>query len=216
MKRMLTVGFLLCCTSVGSSARAQSPVQFGVQTGLSIATLVGSGAGDVGSRVFPFVGGTLVVHHEGSFIGFQTGLAYVPKGASTYFQGALYTLETSYLEIPLLVRIGLPLKSSNIMPVFSVGGSVGIKAGCNLSAQSGNASSGLACDDTALQGQFNLKTFDIGLTGGLDVDIPIGQRIVLAPGLRYTRGISVIGDTSYNADASNSAFQIGVSFRIRP
>jgi hypothetical protein len=209
----MLLGVLVCVATSPVNAQV-SPLQGGVEAGVAIATLVGSGTDGAETRNAPYFGGSLLFHRPGSSIGFQTGLLYVPKGATIAMTGGRGALEIGYIEIPLLLRLGLPLEGSGVMPVLVVGGSVGLKSGCQLTASSGSASAQLDCDDSSLQGQFDLKAVDFGLTAGAELEIPVGPRLRVVPSVRYTRGISVIGDTANNADATNSVFQLGAGVRF--
>lgn len=212
--RKATLLFALLTLLVSGTA-AQSSLQLGVGAGAAITTLTGSDTDGAESRTSIFIGASLVVHKPGSLLGFETGLFYVPKGATTEGDGFDGALEITYFEIPALLRLGLKLQNSNVMPVLLLGGSLGIKSGCKVSATSGTASVDIDCDDSSFGGELDLKSLDLGISVGAGVDIPIGTRAVLAPSLRYTRGLSDIGDTSDNADAKNSAFQIGAAFRLK-
>ena len=200
----------------GTPANRQvSALQVGVEGGASIASLVGSFGVSATSRTSPYIGGTLAVQPGGSTVGFQSGLLYVPKGATASIAGGRYALSINYLEIPLLVRLALPLQGSELLPVLLFGGSAGVKTSCNVTAQSGTATSSIDCGDSTFGGEFDLKTIDWGLSAGAMLDIPAGKGLIVAPVIRYTRGIAVIGNTSNNADATNSVFQIGLGLRMR-
>jgi hypothetical protein len=203
------------CATAGDLDAQLSPLRLGVDAGVAIATLVGSDADDVVPRSAPYVGASLLFHRGGSAVGFQTGVLYVPKGATVLFAGGTAALETTYIEIPLMLRLGLPSEDSGVMPVLVAGASVGLKSGCQLTARSGNVSLEFDCDDSFLPGQFDLKAVDFGLTVGADLEIPAGRRLRVVPSVRYTRGTSVIGDTATNGDATNSSFQIGAGVRLR-
>ncbi len=196
--------------------RAQNrPLEVGVQTGASIASLAGSDTEGADSRVSPFLGGTVVYHRSGSAVGWESGLAFVQKGATTGLNGSTFTLAISYLEVPLMMRFGLPLQGSRVMPVLSVGGTVALRSGCSLRGNSGSQSISVGCNDSFFGGAYDLKSVDFGLSAGTEVDIPIGKRFVFAPSVRYTRGLAVIGNTPDNADARNSVFLLGASLRLR-
>jgi hypothetical protein len=192
---------------------AQTPnLQFGVIGGVSIAKLVGDDVEDAESRNAPFFGGTLVVQPAGS-LGFETGFLYMPKGASSSFddgtQEVTGTLKFDYVEVPLLLRLGINLQGSPIKPVVLLGGYVGFKAGCEVEAEGDGASAEFDCEQIDLE----IKGVDYGVTGGLSVDIPVGARAILTPTARYSRGLTDVPDVD-DADVKNSAIQLGASFRI--
>jgi Outer membrane protein beta-barrel domain len=208
---------IACSLATASPAVAQrASIQLGVQTGASIASLAGTDTPQgSGSRVSPFIGGTVVYHRTGSAIGWESGLAFVPKGADASLNGSIFTLAISYVELPLMVRFGLPLQGSRVMPVLSVGGTVALRSGCSLRGESGSQSISVGCDDSFFGGAYDLKSVDFGISAGTAVDFPIGNRFVFAPSVRYTRGLAVIGNTPDNADARNSVFLVGATLRMR-
>lgn len=188
---------------------AQTPLQFGVIGGVSIANFSGDDVGDADSRSAPFFGGTLVVQPTGS-LGFETGFLYMPKGSSTDFEGGTGTLKIDYVEVPLLLRLGINLAASPIKPVVLLGGYVGFKAACEVEGEGDGVSAEIDCDEF----DFDVKSTDFGVTGGLGVDIPIGARAILTPTARYSRGLTDVPDVDA-ADAKNSAVQIGAALRIK-
>jgi Outer membrane protein beta-barrel domain len=211
------ISSVVACSFVAATCvNAQNrSLEVGVQTGASISSLAGSDTEGAGSRVSPFLGGTVVYHRPGSAIGWESGLAFVQKGATTGLNGSTFTLAISYLEVPLMVRFGLPLQGSRVIPVFSIGGTVALRSGCSLRGDSGSQSISVGCDDSFFGGAYDLKALDFGVSAGTEVDFPIGKRFVFAPSVRYTRGLAVIGSTPDNADARNSVFLLGASLRLR-
>jgi hypothetical protein len=213
-KSALAFGLILI--GIANTAVAQSsPIQIGIDIGMAIASISGDDSEGSESRNKPFGGASLVVQKPGAKFGFQTGLLLVPKGATTDIEGGRGALEINYLEIPLLFRLSLPLQGSRIVPSILAGGSLGIKSSCNIVGESGSQSAKIGCDDSLFEGELDLKTVDVGVSGGVEVAIPMGSRFLLSPTVRYTRGLTDIGDSANNADAKNSVFQIGAMFRIK-
>lgn len=58
-------------------------------------------------------------------------------------------------------------------------------------------------------------TLRLRIPAGAEVDISLGRKVVLAPTVRFTRGISTISNAPGAPDAVNSAVQLGVGFRWR-
>jgi hypothetical protein len=200
-----------------SVAAQSSAVQVGVEGGVSIATLTGTPGQDIQARTAGSFGAVLVVASAQSAFGFETGIAYVPKGATNSANGVRVSFESSYVEVPLLLRVGLPLRGSQILPTLAVGASVGFNDGCRMSFTSGGVSGANDCNSKAALGgsAFNLRAVDIGITAGVGVDIPLSPAFVLAPAVRFTRGVSTIGSSAKAPDVVNSAFQLGVGLRWR-
>lgn len=210
--------FLACVSLIAAqSAASQSAgVQIGVEGGASIAMLTGTGVSTLGARTSAYFGASLIVQAEHSPFGFETGIAYVPKGAVNSMPGTRIDFETHYIEVPLLLRMKLPLRGSRVTPTFAVGASIGFLGGCRIAGTSASLSSANDCDSPALGGsRFNLRSVDVGMTAKAGVDIPLSTKFVLAPAVAYTRGISTISSSASAPDAVNSAFKLGVALRWR-
>lgn len=216
MKKNLFAAIVLSA-AVGNFAHAQSsPIQIGAEVGLAVASLVSTDVDETDSRTTPYGGVSLVVQKPGTRFGFQTGLLLVPKGTSTNFDNGKTSFEVNYIEIPLLMRVSLPLRESNIVPTLLLGGSVGVKNSCKFSGESGSLNQSIDCDDSVFEGTVDVKTVDVGVAAGLEVGMPIAKRFMLAPTIRYTRGLTRIIDSNADEDqAKNAVFQAGVAFRIR-
>ena len=199
-----------------SAAAQSSGLQIGIEGGASVATLTGGGQG-VESRTAGSFGAVLVLANAHSPFGFETGIAYVPKGATSTVVGARVAFETNYVEVPLLFRLGLPVLASHMLTTLVVGASVGFNDGCRISFSTPGGSGANDCNSKAALGgaAFSLKAVDLGLTAGVGVDIPLSRAFVLAPAIRYTRGVSTISNSANAPDAINSAFQFGVGLRLR-
>jgi hypothetical protein len=92
---------------------------------------------------------------------------------------------------------------------------LGLKSSCTLEASSGGVTASVSCNDSSLGGVADLKTVDVGLTGGLGVDVPLTSRFVMHPSIAYTRGLISIDNTNGNFNVMNSAFFIGLELRLK-
>ncbi|MGV3708389.1 MAG: porin family protein [Gemmatimonas sp.] len=213
MKRALLASAVLMSAISAVGSAQGSMVQIGAEVGASISKINGEGSDEFDSRTAPYIGATLIVQKPGSLLGFQTGLSFVQKGATIKETGLEGTFALNYVEVPLLLRIS-PFRNAKVVPSFLVGGTFGLNAACKTEIESGTVDASVDCDDPEVE--LEVKSYDFGITGGAEVAIPIGTRIMLAPTLRYTRGVVNIPDTDDASDkAKNSAFQFGVGFRIR-
>jgi len=214
-----TMLFLILTAVCATAANAQNTaVQIGAGGGLAITTITGDDVEDAKNRNTPFFGGVLVIQKPGSRLGLETGLLQVPKGANTSIPGEA-GLELAYLEVPLLVRYSFGPPEAKVAPFLQLGGSMGIKSSCKVTAESVGSSQKIDCDDPQLLGLLEFKSLDLGIGGGAGVDISMGDRWVLSPSVRYTRGLSRLADgvggDGENPDVRNSAFQVGVILRVR-
>jgi opacity protein-like surface antigen len=213
MKRTLFASAVLVSALSGVVSAQGSMIQIGVEAGAAIAKTVGEDDVGLDSRKAPYLGATLIVQKPGAVVGFQTGLMYTPKGMAFEDSESKATFALNYVEVPLLLRIS-PFKSAKVIPSFVVGATAGLKVSCNIKVELEGVTAKSDCDD--VDEGLQVKSFDFGLSGGAEVAIPIGTRMMLAPTLRYTRGMINIPDTDDATDkAKNTAFQFGVGFRIR-
>ena len=179
-----------------------------------MATLTGTGVQTISSRTSAYFGVQVVMQNEHSPFGFETGIAYVPKGAVNAMSGTRIDLETRYIEVPLFLRVNVPLHGLRVVPTFAVGASVGFKDGCRIAGSSASVSIANDCDSPAQGGSaFDLKSIDLGMTARAGIDIPLSAKFVVAPAVAYTRGISTISSSPSAPDAVNSAFKLGIALR---
>jgi hypothetical protein len=134
-------------------------------------------------------------------LGFQVGAQYAQKGAELDFGDVADNLDLAYLEIPAVVKVGLPL--GTIKP--SVFGGVGV--GFNTSCAD-FADDPTVCDEfasTELSGIF-----------GADIVIYLDRLSLWADG-RYHVGLNDIsGDLDFVDDLKNRAwaFQAGIGMTL--
>lgn len=209
MNRVMMLTFAALAVS-SAAAQAQMAVEIGPVAGLAITNIVGDNTEDLDSSNSLFFGASIVMQAPASMIGFESGVLYVPKGTSI----GDGSLNLTYVEIPLMVRVGMDLQNSPIRPVAMIGGSIGINTGCEIEGSDGEVSMEIDCDDPLFDEPIEIRQIDFGVTAGIGLDIPIGTRGILAPSVRYTRGLTDIDDTDEGGDAKNSAIQIGVAFRF--
>jgi hypothetical protein len=212
MKLLMLVGAALVVSA--QTAQAQfANLQIGPTGGIALSTLVGDGAEDEEARTGAYFGGSLVVQPRGSMFGFETGLLHVPKGASLRDTDGSGALRLSYLEVPLLLRVGFSLQQAALRPFVLVGGSLAFNTGCTLEERDEGRTVSFDCADPLFGDFLNPRTLDLGVSGGLGIDIPTGAVGVLSPHVRFTRGLTnVFGPLE--EELKNSVVQAGVSFRF--
>lgn len=197
----------------GASLHAQAPIQLGVAGGVSIADVTGDDTEDASSRTAPFFGGVLVWQPMG-IAGFQTGLYYVGKGAESDLGGETGKVKINYVEIPLLLRLALRMGESAIRPVITAGGYVAFKASCDVEAGDFEAECDEVFSDLAEE-DVEVESVDYGVSAGLAIDIPVGERTIVAPLVKYSRGMRDIFKVDPSLDAKNTAVQVGVEVRVK-
>lgn len=124
--------------------------------------------------------------------GFRTGVFYARKGVSfgeemirrDLHQGPMPAgggMRLDYVELPLLLRLGVPL-GNTVGAYVLLGATVGVKAGCSVNIEVGGSSNSADCGATD-----DFRPLDAGATGGAGVAI------------RLSEGLSVTLDALYNA-----------------
>ncbi|MCC7055427.1 MAG: PorT family protein [Gemmatimonadaceae bacterium] len=223
MSRVIAAGVaaLIAVPSYAQSLRTPVGVaQVGLEGGVSIANFTGDDANDAKNRTGGYGGVSFIVQPAGSAIGMQTGVNYVMKGAKSSFSsgGALPTVtggvKLGYVEVPLLVRVGVPLSVAGVAPTLIAGGSFNWRVSCSAVAESGSFSSSTDCDNALVGQDLDVKRFDAGLTVGVELPIKAGARYLVVPSVRYIRGMTNITDAN-GTDLKNSSINIGIGLRVR-
>lgn len=182
MKRLILTLGCLCWLAGVSAARAQSAgvipsPELGVEAGINLANLNGQNVNDViGSRL-GFVGGAFLNLPLGPTLALQPEVLYEQKGGK--FSGNAYQLD--YVEVPILLDVNLV-------------GPLGILLGPSFDANVFN------------QGVNNLNSTDVGLIGGVQVNL---ARFLISG--RYEVGLT---DVSSSQSIQNGTFTFlaGLSF----
>jgi len=210
--------------AVAQSGRVSTPVgvvQVGIEGGASISNFIKNGnlpggANDPNNRTGGYGGLSFIVQSNSSAVGLQTGVLYVQKGAkSSFADGSLRGgVQLGYVEVPVMLRLGVPLSLIGVAPTVVLGGSLGWRVNCKAVAEVGNFSGSSDCDNALLNQDLNVKRFDGGLTAGIEVPIKLGERYLAVPSVRYVRGLTRISDVGSN-DRMNSTLLIGLGLRFR-
>lgn len=198
-----------------SAQRAPVRVQYGVEGGLAFVNNVGADADGSGGRTSGFAGVTVIVQRPGSPIGFQSGLQLIGKGSTLEDFGASATLRLRYLEAPLLLRFVPVTAKSGLTMAFTAGATVGVRVACSVTSREAGTNVSLDCANDGGEDFVAIRRLDTGLSVGADVAIPAGTRLLIAPMVRYTRGLLKLSDESSGNRVYNSAIQLGVGLRLR-
>jgi hypothetical protein len=194
--------------------------QVGVEGGVSIANFGGNDANNAKNRTGGYGGLTFIVHPNGSAIGFETGVVYTMKGARSSFtsNGGFSSVtggvKLGYVEVPALLRIGVPMSVAGVAPTLIAGGSFNWRVSCKVVAESGTFSGSSDCDKALVNQDLSVKRFDGGLTAGIEIPVKFGDHYLLVPSVRYIRGLTNITDAN-GTDLKNSSVNIGIGLRVR-
>lgn len=170
---------------------------FGVRGGISVASADFDEATFDASNRTGFVGGVFLDYASSGLLGFQIGAQYTQKGAELDLGAAREDFDLAYLEIPAVVKLGLPL--GPLRPSVFGGAALGFKASCE--------SGGEDCDD-------DTTGTDFSGVAGADVSLDLGGLSLWADA-RYHFGLSDISDSAdVVGDLRNRAWllQVGIGF----
>lgn len=204
MKKFL---FILSIAVLFFTVNTSAQIQFGLKAGVNISNLNGSDAGDLDSRT-GFLGGGFVTFDFGGMFSLQPEAFYSMKGAKGTDvldgQSVTATLKLDYIEIPVLIKLNIPLAgASPVRPSIFAGPAFDIKVASKVEVESGGQSASADLE--------NVSSTDFGLVfgGALGFDVS-GHELGLD--VRYTLGFTTIDDSGYDADIKNGVISIAAYF----
>ena len=175
-----------------SATRTLPPVRYGLVGGASLASMTETS--DT-RRVTGAYAGAQIVLPRTEFFSMQIEAAWSQKGVRAagrdIASGAPIdlTLNNSYVEIPILMRLDSPLaigvEPVGAIPFVVLGPALGVSARCSIYGTSAAERQAVAydCDD-----DFGVKTFDFGAMFGAGLDARVaGGAVSLS--VRYTLGL---------------------------
>jgi len=215
---------LFVSVALSTLAIAQTKPTFGVKGGVSHAGLQGdavtslqslidfsNGAITTGNRTGFFAGGYANIPVTEQF-SIEPGIYYSQKGyelkGSFNIKGAEFLsanakaqLNTTYIDIPVLVKV-----TFSGLQIFA-GPQVSYLADAKLRTTAGALGFNIVDNTMDAKSQFN--QWDVALTGGIGYQFGNGVNISAA----YDHGLSKV-DNAQNFDSYNRAFKVGVGFRF--
>ncbi|WP_199351076.1 porin family protein [Haliangium ochraceum] len=144
-----------------------------------------------------------VLHAANVFVGVQTELAYVPRGADIELEG-MYRggSQTTYLDFPILLRV-----SSERLGVARVHGVVGPVLSLLLSSKQ------ISGDGSESDVRASTRSWDLGFTGGVEVSFPLNSRVEVGVEARYVHGFLTIASTQ-DAEILNRSVLVNLGVSI--
>lgn len=221
MKKILLPILSILLILTFSNINAQTHISFGVRAGLNIASLsfdpdLAGGINKSSRTGFKF-GGALEVGFAPMFalqiepMYSQGGcvLDNVPFG----FTNGKVTFKVSYIEIPILFKVKIPVKGS-VTPYAFVGPNLGLVLSANQLAEGGGQS-----QETDIKDQTTSMVFALDFGAGAGIKVTPLTTVILD--VRYSLGLSsVLNDKGKQVSGFNSiksnGFQIvaGVMFGL--
>lgn len=209
MKSFVLSGIAVLALSAGR-VDAQRLARLQLEGGAALATVSGEDLNgfDPRMRVAPYGGVGLILHAPTSRVGLQTGVYFVGKGAGFDEDGTEGSVQLSYLEVPLLLR--LAPTSAGVRPALFAGGTVAYRTGCTIEAEAVSVD----CDDEDLRDLLGFRRVDAGVTVGAELAIPAGRRLLIVPTIRFTEGLVEIAKDD-ESNVKNRVLSLSVALRFR-
>ena len=191
-------GLVLAALAV-APIQAQEGLELGFRGGFSVANASLDAQETLSkSNRTGFVGGVFLNYDAGP-LGFQIAGQYSQKGVELDLGEAVEEFSLSYLEIPVVVKLGVPL--GVIKPSVFGGAGLGFKTGCDYGGED--------CSD-------DFKGTDVSGIAGADVAIYLGGVSLWVDG-RYHFGLQDINEASDvvgDLKNRNWSLQAGLGFRL--
>ena len=185
-------GVALCALAFSSLAVSQAHAQsIGFKLGATFSDMdADPDEGDT-EQLKSFGGGGFIRFGMGG-LSLQLEALALTKGsrASDDDLGADVELKLDYIEVPITAMFSL-----GNGPYLFAGPSFGFETGCKVDADLGDLEFSGDCDESDEDVTVSRKKLDIGVTGGLGIQFPLGPGSLLIEG-RYTHGLTNLNDDS--------------------
>ena len=199
-----------------SHAAAQAPLapapttRFGVMAGVNVADV--TDLADSDSRT-GFVGGIYLTLPLGSTTSFQPELLFAQRGATARADldadlPSEIDVKLNYVEVPLLLRVDIPVQSRGIRPHLFAGPSLAFNTACSFEGGGESAD----CDQEL--GLFESNTFELGAMIGGGIAFPVMGTRRLGVGVRYTFGLTEVFKNTANVDPRNRTLAVYGTFDV--
>jgi hypothetical protein len=139
-------------------------------------------------------------------IGLNLGGVWSEKGVETTENNSVSTIDLSYIELPLHVRLPL-IGAGPVRLNLVLGPTLGINTGCEVSI---DAAAAQDCADLA-QGAFDAEKLEWAGMGGLGLSFRLGGLAYAGVDLAYSLGLSNVSEGS-SLDAKNRTFALTSHF----
>ncbi len=188
---------------------AQLSIHKGIHAGLNLATLTGDDVDELFENK-----GSRSTTALGVFLGFQVGpivtiqpeVLYMMKGAEFDSAAVNITRKLDYIEIPILLKVNIPVQGNIVKPSVFAGPALGIK----VNAEDELEGEGISGTDE----REDIKNTDFGAVFGGSIGFAVGSIAQFDLGVRYNLGLTSVDDSAAEGDVKNSvlSFLGSISF----
>ncbi len=200
MKKLLTILFV----SFMLVSLSYAQMQLGVKAGLNLANLSGDDIEDTDART-GFAGGVFFMYQFSEMFAIQPEVYYTMKGATQkdVFPGVDATIKGDYFEIPVLLKLIIPLRGSGIKPAIFAGPSLAFNTSAKIKIEADGESFEEDLED--------IKSTDFGLVFGAGLGFPVGNG-ELGFDVRYILGLTTVDDSAEEADVKNGVINFNLYY----
>ena len=209
MRRPLAVAGIITLVAA-SSASAQLAVGFRGAANVSSPRVTENG----GAPAIPYRSRTGLTVGATADLGVTPWLAiqlegrYTQLGTRQEEAGVTGVLRVSYVELPLVVRVALPVRESPLTPHLFAGGFVRFKTACDIRF-SGTVSLDLDCGTA---GVGDLRSHDLGVVFGGGADVRLGPGEVTLD-VEYALGLRNVA-LDPTAEVFSRVLVVGAGYRL--
>jgi Outer membrane protein beta-barrel domain len=202
MKKFFTVSFLFLLISVVAIAQPK----LGIKAGGNIANLSGDDVENPDSK-FGFAFGGFFEYQFSPLFAVQPEIYYTMKGATdkaSVTGGTVditYTLD--YIEVPILLKVVIPVQGSKINPSIFAGPFLGFNTTAKIKAEFQGQSQEEDIQD--------VKSTEFGAQFGGGIGFDVGRNEV-GFDIRYILGLTTLDDSAEKADVKTNAINFNVYY----
>ena len=193
-----------------AAVHAQGPgVAIGLKSGVNVADIRISDDFDTetSSRI-GFIGGGVLSLMPSPIFAIQPEILYSQQGASLSENGDEVTLETDYIQVPVLFKLSVPT-TGQVTPMFYAGPVFSFESSCSVVGEF-EASVSVSCDDSGVE----RETTDVGVNVGAGLNFDIGTSAFISLEGRANLGLTDL-DTDVDSSAKTQVFSFLAGFGIR-
>jgi hypothetical protein len=206
LRRLLWVGVItLFAASLYAPTASAQGIKLGVKGGVNIADVGGSDVSVLGTTETKagLIAGAFAEFMIGNMFAIQPEVLYSQKGTKVTEQGVEGKFKLDYVEVPLLLKVNIPIEGSKVHPHVYAGPAVALKASCKIEASGGGASASVDCEDAGAE--ITSTDFGVAFGGGVSVDVG-GAEVGID--VRYTLGLRTVDDFDDPDDIKNKVISI--------
>jgi len=148
------------------------------------------------------------MYQFGEMFAIQPEVYYSMKGAKQKASGDGFSVDAEikldYFEIPVLLKLLIPLKGSGVKPFVFAGPSLAFNSTAKVKGESGGVSAEIDIKD-------DVTSTDFSLVFGGGIGFPVGKG-ELGFDARYILGLSTIDDTVDPDEIKNAVININVYY----